>query len=79
MRQGNLPYLAKLEEDPYSKALLDEVSDLLEKANSILQIKILEIPTNNVYYLHGYIKGMSEILSIAEEAREELTAFPEEA
>lgn len=78
MRKENLTYLAKIEEDPYSKALLDEVADLLLKAESILEIKILEIPTNNVYYLHGYIKGLKEILTISSEAKVELSVLPDE-
>lgn len=77
MRRENLTFLAGLRDDAYSRALLDEVSDLAEAAKKALETRILEMPVNNVYYLHGYIKGLLEVLEITDNANAELAAMPD--
>ncbi len=78
MIKANLAYLAKLEEDPYSNALLEEVRSELERIENQLMTNHYNLTANQVFAHLGYKKALMEILKIPEDARKELSALPEE-
>lgn len=77
MRTENLPYLAKLEEDPYARTLLEEIQDMLTKVDLQILTKHYDLQPHQIYSMLGYQKALNEVLLIPTEARMELTALPE--
>lgn len=73
----NLTYIAKLNEDPYSSALLEEIQGMLTIAEEKLNLKHFELNPHQVYALLGYIHALKAVMNFQEEAILELSAFPE--
>lgn len=77
MIKANLAYLAKLEEDPYSNALLEEIKNELERIEDQLMTNHYTLNPHQVFAHLGYKKALMEILKIPENARTELSILPD--
>jgi hypothetical protein len=67
---NNAHYLAKLDEDPYSAALLSEIERYKASLMKMIDIGIAEMTGEQLFYTEGCIKACNRILLIQKEARD---------
>jgi len=75
--EENAPYLAKMEEDPYSKAMLDEIRAALAIINKRLSLQVPAQDPYITYFELGMKKALENVLELPDLAKRYLSELPE--